>query len=151
MRALILVLSLFVLAIVLWDAFETKSMPTNILVSKGGTIVTVVKGCKRDGSNAEAKKSAASCWFRSSARRRSLSTSNSSPRRRTQPSSFSAVGLAGPAGAIGCVGGSGLTEVIREPGPAGFDHPAGPARAPRSDRGNALHRKGYRHERNPGE
>ncbi len=37
----------------LWDVFETKTMPTNVLVGKGGNIIAVVKGCKRDGSNAE--------------------------------------------------------------------------------------------------
>lgn len=37
----------------LWETFDTKAMPTNILVAKGGAIESVVKGCATDGSNAE--------------------------------------------------------------------------------------------------
>jgi peroxiredoxin len=38
----------------LWKTFNAKSMPTNILLDKGGRIVRVVPGCTRDGRNAQA-------------------------------------------------------------------------------------------------
>jgi peroxiredoxin len=37
----------------LWKTFDTKTMPTNILVDKGGKIVKVLKGCTKDGKNAQ--------------------------------------------------------------------------------------------------
>jgi peroxiredoxin len=37
----------------LWKTFETKVMPTNILIDKGGRIVKVLPGCTRDGKNAQ--------------------------------------------------------------------------------------------------
>lgn len=37
----------------LWKTFEAKSMPTNVLIEKGGKIVRVVPGCKTDGKNAQ--------------------------------------------------------------------------------------------------
>jgi peroxiredoxin len=37
----------------LWKTFDTKVMPTNILIDKGGRIVKVVPGCTRDGKNAQ--------------------------------------------------------------------------------------------------
>ena len=37
----------------LWKTFETKAMPTNILIDKGGRIVKVVPGCAKDGKNAQ--------------------------------------------------------------------------------------------------
>jgi peroxiredoxin len=37
----------------LWKRFDTKTMPTNILIDKGGKVVKVVKGCARDGKNAQ--------------------------------------------------------------------------------------------------
>jgi peroxiredoxin len=37
----------------LWKTFDAKVMPTNILVDKGGRVVTVVAGCTRDGKNAQ--------------------------------------------------------------------------------------------------
>jgi peroxiredoxin len=36
-----------------WKTFDTKTMPTNILIDKGGEIVKVVPGCTRDGKNAQ--------------------------------------------------------------------------------------------------
>src|ERR1043165_6816935 len=36
----------------LWETFDTKAMPTNILIDKGGQVVKVVAGCKRAGTNA---------------------------------------------------------------------------------------------------
>jgi peroxiredoxin len=37
----------------LWTTFDTKAMPTNILIDKGGKVVKVVPGCTRDGKNAQ--------------------------------------------------------------------------------------------------
>jgi peroxiredoxin len=37
----------------LWKTFDTKVMPTNILVDKGGRVVKVLKGCTKDGKNAQ--------------------------------------------------------------------------------------------------
>jgi peroxiredoxin len=37
----------------LWKTFDAKSMPTNILIDKGGRVVRVVAGCTRDGKNAQ--------------------------------------------------------------------------------------------------
>src|SRR5207249_6106429 len=37
----------------LWKTFETKAMPTNILIDKGGKVVKVVSGCTKDGKNAQ--------------------------------------------------------------------------------------------------
>jgi peroxiredoxin len=37
----------------LWSTFEAKTMPTNILIDKGGKVVKVVPGCTRDGKNAQ--------------------------------------------------------------------------------------------------
>jgi peroxiredoxin len=37
----------------LWKTFDAKTMPTNILIDKGGKIVKVVAGCARDGKNAQ--------------------------------------------------------------------------------------------------
>jgi peroxiredoxin len=37
----------------LWKAFDSKAMPTNILIDKGGRVVKVVPGCKKDGANAQ--------------------------------------------------------------------------------------------------
>ncbi len=36
-----------------WKIFDTKTMPTNILVDKGGKVVRVLKGCSFDGRNAQ--------------------------------------------------------------------------------------------------
>jgi peroxiredoxin len=36
-----------------WKTFDTKVMPTNILIDKGGQIVKVVAGCTKDGKNAQ--------------------------------------------------------------------------------------------------
>ena len=38
----------------LWKTFDTKAMPTNILIDKGGRVVKVVPGCTADGKNAQA-------------------------------------------------------------------------------------------------
>jgi peroxiredoxin len=38
----------------LWKTFDTKTMPTNILIDKGGRVVKVVPGCTKDGKNAQA-------------------------------------------------------------------------------------------------
>jgi peroxiredoxin len=38
----------------LWKTFEAKTMPTNILIDKGGRVVKVVPGCTKDGKNAQA-------------------------------------------------------------------------------------------------
>ena len=38
----------------LWKTFDTKAMPTNILIDKGGSVVKVVPGCTNDGKNAQA-------------------------------------------------------------------------------------------------
>jgi peroxiredoxin len=37
----------------LWTTFDTKAMPTNILIDKGGKVVKVVPGCTKDGKNAQ--------------------------------------------------------------------------------------------------
>src|SRR5262245_31673930 len=37
----------------LWKTFDTKTMPTNILIDKGGRIVKVVPCCTVDGKNAQ--------------------------------------------------------------------------------------------------
>lgn len=37
----------------LWKTFDSKTMPTNILIDKGGRVVKVVPGCKPNGKNAQ--------------------------------------------------------------------------------------------------
>jgi peroxiredoxin len=37
----------------LWKTFDAKTMPTNILIDKGGKVVRVVPGCTKDGKNAQ--------------------------------------------------------------------------------------------------
>ena len=37
----------------LWKTFDAKTMPTNILIDKGGRVVKVVPGCTKDGKNAQ--------------------------------------------------------------------------------------------------
>jgi peroxiredoxin len=37
----------------MWKTFDSKAMPTNILIDKGGRVVRVLPGCTRDGSNAQ--------------------------------------------------------------------------------------------------
>jgi peroxiredoxin len=37
----------------LWQTFNAREMPTNILIDKGGRIVKVVPGCTKDGRNAQ--------------------------------------------------------------------------------------------------
>jgi peroxiredoxin len=37
----------------LWKTFDTKAMPTNILIAKGGKVVKIVPGCTKDGKNAQ--------------------------------------------------------------------------------------------------
>lgn len=37
----------------LWKTFNAKTMPTNILIDKGGKVVRVVPGCTTDGRNAQ--------------------------------------------------------------------------------------------------
>jgi peroxiredoxin len=37
----------------LWKTFDSKAMPTNILIDKGGRVVRVLPGCTRDGRNAQ--------------------------------------------------------------------------------------------------
>jgi len=37
----------------LWKTFDTKAMPTNILIDKGGKVVKIVPGCTKDGKNAQ--------------------------------------------------------------------------------------------------
>lgn len=37
----------------LWKTFDAKTMPTNILIDKGGRVVKVLPGCTRDGKNAQ--------------------------------------------------------------------------------------------------
>lgn len=37
----------------LWKTFDTKTMPTNILIDKGGRVVKVLPGCTKDGKNAQ--------------------------------------------------------------------------------------------------
>jgi peroxiredoxin len=36
-----------------WKTFDAKTMPTNILIDKGGKVVKVVAGCTKDGKNAQ--------------------------------------------------------------------------------------------------
>jgi len=36
-----------------WKTFDAKAMPTNILIDKGGRVVSVLAGCTRDGKNAQ--------------------------------------------------------------------------------------------------
>jgi peroxiredoxin len=38
----------------LWATFDSKAMPTNILIDKGGVVVKVLPGCTKDGKNAQA-------------------------------------------------------------------------------------------------
>jgi peroxiredoxin len=38
----------------LWKTFDTKAMPTNILIDKGGRVTKVLAGCTKDGRNAQA-------------------------------------------------------------------------------------------------
>jgi peroxiredoxin len=38
----------------LWKTFDTKAMPTNVLIDKGGKVVKVLTGCTKDGKNAQA-------------------------------------------------------------------------------------------------
>jgi peroxiredoxin len=37
----------------LWKTFDTKTMPTNILIDKDGRVVKVLPGCTKDGKNAQ--------------------------------------------------------------------------------------------------
>jgi peroxiredoxin len=37
----------------LWKTFDSKAMPTNILIDKGGKVVRIVPGCTKDGKNAQ--------------------------------------------------------------------------------------------------
>jgi peroxiredoxin len=37
----------------LWKTFDTKAMPTNILLDKGGKVIKIVPGCTKDGKNAQ--------------------------------------------------------------------------------------------------
>jgi peroxiredoxin len=37
----------------LWKTFDSKAMPTNILIAKGGRVVRILPGCTRDGKNAQ--------------------------------------------------------------------------------------------------
>jgi peroxiredoxin len=37
----------------MWKTFEAKTMPTNILIGKGGKVVKVVPGCAINGRNAQ--------------------------------------------------------------------------------------------------
>jgi peroxiredoxin len=37
----------------LWKTFDANTMPTNILIAKGGRVVKVVGGCTKDGKNAQ--------------------------------------------------------------------------------------------------
>ena len=36
-----------------WKTFDAKTMPTNILIDKGGKVVKIVSGCTKDGKNAQ--------------------------------------------------------------------------------------------------
>jgi peroxiredoxin len=36
-----------------WKTFDAKTMPTNILIDKGGKVVKIVAGCAKDGKNAQ--------------------------------------------------------------------------------------------------
>ena len=37
----------------LFKAFDVKTMPTNILIGKGGKVISTVCGCTLDGKNAQ--------------------------------------------------------------------------------------------------
>ena len=37
----------------MWKTFDAKAMPTNILIAKGGRVVSIVPGCTIDGKNAQ--------------------------------------------------------------------------------------------------
>ena len=37
----------------LWKQFDSKEMPTNILIDKGGAVIKVIPGCTKDGKNAQ--------------------------------------------------------------------------------------------------
>jgi peroxiredoxin len=37
----------------MWKTFDTKAMPTNILIAKGGKVIKVLGGCTKDGKNAQ--------------------------------------------------------------------------------------------------
>lgn len=37
----------------MWKTFDSKAMPTNILIDKGGAVVRIIPGCTRDGKNAQ--------------------------------------------------------------------------------------------------
>lgn len=37
-----------------WKTFEAKTMPTNVLIDKGGKVIKVLAGCTKDGKNAQA-------------------------------------------------------------------------------------------------
>jgi len=37
----------------LWKTFDTKAMPTNVLIAKGGKVIKVLPGCTKDGKNAQ--------------------------------------------------------------------------------------------------
>src|SRR6266404_4393213 len=37
----------------LWQKFDAKAMPTNLLFDKGGRLVKVLPGCTKDGKNAQ--------------------------------------------------------------------------------------------------
>jgi peroxiredoxin len=36
-----------------WKTFDATTMPTNILIDKGGKVVKIVSGCTKDGKNAQ--------------------------------------------------------------------------------------------------
>jgi peroxiredoxin len=37
----------------MWTTFDSKAMPTNILIDKGGKVVKILGGCTKDGKNAQ--------------------------------------------------------------------------------------------------
>lgn len=37
----------------IWKTFDAKTMPTNILIDKGGKMIKVVAGCNKEGKNAQ--------------------------------------------------------------------------------------------------
>jgi len=37
----------------LWKTFDSKAMPTNILIAKGGKVIKIVPGCTLNGKNAQ--------------------------------------------------------------------------------------------------
>src|ERR1700676_3789358 len=39
----------------LWKTFDTKAMPTNILIDKGGKVVKGITGCNKEGKNARSE------------------------------------------------------------------------------------------------